>query len=152
MDDAASMRGGERVAHLAHERHRARGVQPRLAPQQMREIFAGEVFHDVIGRAVAAAPEIEDVDDAVVANGVDGARFVEEAADGGVVARELGLEHLDGDDAPDLGMHRAIDRAHATRADEPRQLVIAKAFTGGQRVHPLRMSIREKSDRLLPLR
>ena len=57
-------------------------------------------------------------------------------ADGGVVARELGVQHLDGDALPISRMHRAIDRAHAAVADEPGQLVVAKSFAGGERLHP----------------
>ena len=66
----------------------------------------------------------EDVDDAGVAEGVYGPRFVEETLDDFLVRRKLGKEQLQGHPSTNLGLVGLVDRAHTTPPDKSDDLVL----------------------------
>ena len=82
----------------------------RAAPEQLHHEIVAAVLGDV---------EVEDLEDVVVADDVDGARLVVEAVDDAAILRELRMEELDGDAAADPGVHRQVDRAHPALPQEP---------------------------------
>ncbi len=58
-------------------------------------------------------------------DGVDGARFVEEAADDLLVAAQRDVQHLDGDLASDHRVLGQVDGAHPALAEKLDDLVVA---------------------------
>src|SRR5206468_3426395 len=62
--------------------------------------------------------EVEDVDDVLVANIVDGLGLPEEAHEGVGVLGELPLQKLDGDLLADAGVQGQVDRPHAALTED----------------------------------
>src|SRR5262249_48557390 len=109
-----------RLVELEWSRREARGQA--LALEQLH--------HDVDDEAAASlldSPEVDDVDDVLVADVVGRLGLVEEARGQHLVADQLLEQHLDGDALADERMLAEVDGAHATLADLGFDLVVADA-------------------------
>ena len=82
-------------------------------------------LHDEVVAVVVGDVEVEDLEDVVVADDVDGARFVEEAVDDLLVGGVLRVQELDGDARPDHRVLGHVHGAHPALAEEPRNPVAA---------------------------
>src|SRR5207248_5950656 len=98
-----------------------RSQRERLAGRDegMQGVALQELHHEVMA-AVLADGEVEDLEDVVVADEVDGAGLVEEALHDPAVARVLRMEELDGDARADHRVLGEVDRSHPAPAEEPR--------------------------------
>ena len=75
--------------------------------------------------AVAGLPEVQDLHDVLVGDHVDRARLVEEARHDVLIARQDGVQQLDGDLAADDGVLRQIYDTHPPLTEEALDAVIA---------------------------
>jgi hypothetical protein len=91
------------------------------------EGFAVEEFHHEVAAAARQVAEVEDLDDAGMADRGGRARFVEEPRDGVAVIRQLRQQHLDRCAAAEQRVFREVHRAHAALADPRCDLVVADA-------------------------
>ena len=131
VDDAGRVRRDERRADGEHEvdevarRHRTRALEA------MREVLAREELHDEVGDAPLAA-HVRQIDDVRVAQARGELRLAQEALararDGG----DAGSERLDGDALADLGVDRLVHGAHAARAEQANDLVLAEPRARGE--------------------
>ena len=119
VDDALAVRGLERVAHLHDHRpgHVQRGGDVVLEQRLQRPAL--QILHHEIVAVVLGDVEVEDLEDVVVPDDVDRARFVEEAVDDLLVGGELRVQELDRDAGTDPRMLGHVHRAHAALAELP---------------------------------
>ncbi len=117
VDDAFAVRGGERAADLAEDRHHA-VERERAGLEVLRERRALEVLEHEVGRAVGHHVVVGDADDVRMAEpGGDLGLALEAAQD--LFAGEVGVQELDRDLlAGQPAMRRQEDRAHAATADQ----------------------------------
>ena len=119
MDDAAIVRRLQRLAALQEDgtdRRQRQGFAGR--DQGVQGMALQELHHEVVA-AVPGDGEVEDLEDVVVADEIDGAGLVEEALDDPAVARVSRMEELDGDARADDGMLGEVDRSHPAPAEKP---------------------------------
>ena len=143
VDDAFRVRGVERNRGLLEPVERLTGVDP-AAADAVLERAASEVLHDD-ERAAFRLADVEDRDD-VRTPGEPGRceRLAGEAlADTRVLRVALG-EDLDGDDAAQQLVGRAVDLAHTARAD-----LLGVAVAIGE-VHGRSIAVRGRRKTLLP--
>ena len=115
--DDARVVGGVRA-----RRRPARGSAPRSprATGRGEEVVEGlalEVLHHEVVAVRRNHVHVEDVDDVLVADEVDRARFGVEARHQPLVGRQLVLQHLDGHPAADDRVFAEVDGPHAAPAD-----------------------------------
>ena len=122
MDDAGSVRSRKRLRDLpADVDHRRRRVLSLHARAQRRAV---DEFLDDVVAAVIGLADVVDHDDVGVIEGRGGASFSKEALDG-ESAVPLGVAHqLDGNRAPQPGVHGAVDLAHSPAADHLFEAVV----------------------------
>src|SRR6185295_2631406 len=99
--------------------------------------LARQVLHREVRLAVGGLAEVEDLDDVLVPDEVDGARLVEEAGHDVGVARERDVQQLDGDAAADDRVLGEVDDPHPPLADLLDNLVVAYRLADQAHVIPL---------------
>ena len=125
MDDAVIVGVFQRGTDLNGHRQHFRPRQPALLFQQVGEVMADHIFHDVIQQFAMRARLVK-VDDVGVLQGSQHVDFTLEAADGAAVRGQLAGQHLDGGQAlrlPDIMGQIHLPHAAVT------QLAI-QAFSG----------------------
>ena len=122
MDDADRVRGRERREHFARDLDEATERQ-RSRTQRVGERTALDELHDDVRPPVGQHRHVDHVDDALVANEVDRARFGEEPLEQLRVARALLREDLDRDPRADHRLHREVHAAHPALAEQARESV-----------------------------
>ena len=125
VDDAERVRRLERLEDLRRVVARRRHRQPPLALHHRRQRLALQQLHHDVRVAVGRAVHVRHLHDVGAADLRRDARLLEEPLDESRAARELRVEHLDGDPRPEHGVLALVDRAHAAVAEEPRELVLA---------------------------
>ena len=123
MDDAALVRGLQRLAALQQDR--AGGLEGQSLPARHEVVERSprqELHHEIVA-AFRGDREIEDLEDVVVPDEIDRAGLVEEALHDLAVARVLRVQELDGDARADDGMLGEVDRSHPALPEEPLQPV-----------------------------
>ena len=127
MDDALLVGQPEGAGHVAQEREDVE--RPERAARGARMVSSEspvEQLHHQEGRAVLGVADVEDVDDARVADAAADARLGEEALDGGGISRgDGGQHHLDGHLAAEGVVDRRPYDAHAALPEEADQPVTA---------------------------
>ena len=116
----------ERVGHLDPERQDLLG-RKRALRQAVGQGLALEILHDEVVDT-CFAPDVVERADVRMRELRDGARLAIEALPELGVLGELRRQHLDGDDAVQARVLRAIDLAHAAGAD--RRLDLVRTQTG----------------------
>jgi hypothetical protein len=130
VDDSLVVRRLERLGDLFRD---ADGIvkRDRAAPQPLRQVLAFHQLHDE-GAHITRFFETVDVGDVRVVQGREGLGFACETCDPvGIVPKVA--QHLDRNVSIEPGVARAIDLAHAARADQRDDFVRAEASTGRQR-------------------
>ena len=133
MDDARRVRHHQRARELRTELRQRRRIHRRS--DHRGEGSALHVLHRNEA-AIAKVADLVDRHDIGVVERRCGARFLFESAGGFGIARERGLEHLDGDLAAEPRIVRQVHLAHAAAADWRQDLVGAdgSAEIGGLRL------------------
>ena len=131
--DAAQVRRVQAGRDLLEHAHRApgrkrRGSRRRCVERVVQIAPAQQLHHEV--DVLAVLDEVVDFDDVLVADGVGGARFVEEAVDHAAVRAQVLLQDLDRDGAPELAVDRTVDGAHAALAEALEQAIAAEIGAG----------------------
>ena len=129
VDDAEPVGIIERAGDLGADPGDGLERHPARLAQMLVERDAVEQFHGDIGKAVRLA-DVVDGDDVGVRERAGGPGLAQEAADQADILPELGLQHLDREDAVDAGIVGAIDVRHRAFADAPLDLVTADDFHG----------------------
>ena len=141
MDDPCAVRALERVGDLdpvaqhSFERQRA-------AREPVGERLAFEVLHDQVVDAVLLADVVERADVRMAERG-DRLRLALEAEAELRVAGEVRRQHLDRDGAVEARVARAVDLAHAARAERetisygPRRVPGERGMDGATMIRPL---------------
>ena len=129
MDDARGMRFGEAVGDLEGEIEKPSGGQGSFVEELPQGASLDELHGDVehgIGRS-----DVVDRDDVGVVKRRGRARFLLETFSAIGVAGDTLRQDFHGDVPPKPGVARAIDLAHASRADRRKNLVGTEPRTGG---------------------
>ncbi len=130
MNDAHRVRGREGREQLVEKRRQLAQLHGGVHLQVLVErVTLEQVHHDVRLLGARDGAEAEDVDDGGVADGVDGARFTNEALHHLGIIGVVGLEDLDGHGLADDLVHPAVHHAHRTGADERLDLVALDHLT-----------------------
>jgi hypothetical protein len=116
VDDAEVVGAAERGAHLLEDVDAAR-ERHRTARELGAERRPDEVLHDEIELALFRLADVVDVDDVRVVDAVRGARLAEHPRTEVRLAAQIRANELEGDDAIDEDVARAIDDAHAAFAE-----------------------------------
>ena len=111
VDNPLRVDGAEGPAHLVGNERHLRRVH-RAPSDELAERLALEELHDEVGLAAGRLAEVQDLDDVLVRDHVDGARLVEEAGDDVGIGRQDGVEQLDGDPAPHDRVLGQADHPH----------------------------------------
>jgi hypothetical protein len=132
VDDAGAVGLREPFADLAGDADRLADRQGADAVDEALEVLAGDVLHgDVVGRALAA--EVVHAADVAVGDRPCQAQLVAEALDRPFVGGDLGVEELEGQLLPDLGVVDLVDAAHAALAEVLDHLVApGEGLSGGK--------------------
>jgi hypothetical protein len=85
--------------------------------QRLQRAAVQELHHEVVP-VVLGDVQVEDLEDVVVADDVDGPRLVEEAIDDLVVVGELGMEELDRHPGANPRVHAHVDGSHPALAEQ----------------------------------
>ena len=96
--------------------------EPPLPVDDARQRLPLEELHHDVRVTVGRAIDVDDLHDVGAADLGRDARLLQEALDEPGAARELRVQHLDGDAGPQDGVQRLVDRAHPAvpeDADEP---------------------------------
>ena len=101
-------------------------LQRPAAADQGFEGLAVDELHDQVGHRGVVADGV-DGDDVVVADGGGGAGLADEAPTGGAGGGQRCRQHLDGDDAQELGVAGTQNDAHAAAADDFEDLVMIQS-------------------------
>ena len=123
MDDPLAVRRAQRLAHLNGDRLDLVGGH-RAAGDRVTQRFARQVLHDEVRLAVGRLAEVQDLDDVLVRDHVDRARLVEETGDDVRVARQHGVQQLDGHLAAEDRVLGQVDDPHAPLAQKARDPVV----------------------------
>ena len=132
MDEAARVRVGQRVAHLAEQEHRAFGGQRTEFPDQRFEVASGQQLHHVVERAIVGQAEVEQLNRVRGAEGRGRLGFALEPAHhelgfvGAARAEHFGPYELDGRVPGEQPVLRPPDLAHAAVAEPLDQPVAAQ--------------------------
>src|SRR5438552_3801472 len=94
--------------------------------EHVSEVDAGDALHDEV-MPVAVLGRIVDPNDVRMIELSDDLRLVEEALDGQLVGEAIGMNHLQGVDAPQSAMTSLEDLAHCAFAKPIKQNVLAEA-------------------------
>ncbi len=124
VNDPLVVGGAERAADLIGDLGDL-GRRDGAARDALVHRLAAEELHDEVGLPVGGLTEVEDLDDVLVPDGVDGARLVEEAGDDLGLPRQRHVQQLDRDLAPDDRVLGLIDHAHAPLAQLAGDPVVA---------------------------
>ena len=120
------------------------------ATQARGEALPVEVLHDEVDDVgadiVLHLPEVDDVDDVLVADVVDGLRFVKEAGDNVFLRRELLEQHLHGDALADERVLAEIHGAHATLAELGLDDVVADLLADERHREPISLPRLDRGD------
>ena len=127
VDDAARVRGGERVRDRNRNPQRLVEAHP-LARNERIEALAADVLHHDEVVAVGRL-DLVDRDDVRVVEGGGRLRLLDKAATAVRVGHPVSGQHLDGHFTAQARVAGPIHLAHAPRADEGEDFVRAKART-----------------------
>ncbi len=128
MHDVPRVRLGERAAELFGHRGGFPGSE-RLAPQAVREALALHQLRDVV-EALGGMADVEDLDDARIADAREQLRLALEAASPVGILGPPGLDHLDRDRPLQAAIQSPVDAAERALADYGVELVaIVKGTT-----------------------
>ncbi|MGC4114964.1 MAG: hypothetical protein QM765_10220 [Myxococcales bacterium] len=109
---------------ILREHRQGAGDREAAGPHQDGgEALAVERLHRVVEPALGRAPEVDHVDDVLLADLAGGHRLLLEAADQVFALRELGAQHLDGEVLAQDHVLGEVDRAHPAFADDPQHAV-----------------------------
>ena len=118
MNDALLVRGGEHVEQLLADLEHVRERKPSaLAYAPRLEELSLEQLHHEVGVAVLGRVVVEDAHDTGVVDLVRGVTLLEKTAARVGVARELGMEHLDGGAAPVVHVRGGVNGPDAAARD-----------------------------------
>src|ERR1044071_328029 len=95
VDHADGVGGVERPEHLDRDLRRERRIERAAAREEAGQVLAAQQFHGDVRLAVGQPAEVEDLDDAGVADRARRARLLEEAVADDAVLGELRQQHLD---------------------------------------------------------
>ncbi len=125
MDDAGGVRAGEALGQLAGDVEHLAGRERMLGPDQVAQCRAVDELHDGEGQP-GRLTDLVDRDDVGVVEGRGRACLLGESTEA-VGDRGEGLgQELDGDVAAEVEVPRAVDLAHAPRAQLVEELVPAE--------------------------
>jgi hypothetical protein len=142
VNDAAGMGGCQRVGHCNSDAEHL--GQTHAVPRDDRiEALAPHVLHD---EEVVAVGRLDFVnrDDVGVIERRRGLRLLHEPAPAILVRQPVGGQHLDCHLAPETGITRPVDLAHAPRAEEREHFVRSERRAGGETHLDLSGSVQEK--------
>ena len=118
-------------------------VQPdAFAADQPVQRLAGHVLHrDEIHRLAVHLPgvDVEDGDDVAIAQGRRGFGLLRETRAAIGVRDGRGRQHFDGHGAVQMGVQRAIDHAHPSRAQLGFDAIVPESFADHGRIQERRM-------------
>ena len=109
-ESASDLRANPQEPWQRHRAARAQGVVQRLAVDQLHR----DKEPALVGRA-----EVVEVDGVGVLDARRGLHLAAEPGEGAAVGRQIRLQHLQRDLAPDGQLFREVDRAHAASAERP---------------------------------
>ncbi len=125
VDDARGVGRHQRREKLSGDGRHLLGRQLAVPLDPLGERLAVEKFHDHEAVAVGQRPEVEHLEDVVVADLAGGLRLPLEPADDVDVARGVGVEDLDGHTAADEDVLPLVHGPHAAGPDETGDAVLA---------------------------
>ncbi len=125
MDDAGSVRLGDRLARLKNIIHGLCDRQRPSGSEQLVEILACEVLHDQVGGTALQPGHVVDADDMLTPDTSEGAGLALEACDSIRVAGEHTAKELEGDALAEIEVARADDDAHTSGTQDGFDLVLA---------------------------
>ena len=128
VNDAGLVRVTQPIQHLDDDRDLLRDRQRRALAQPPQQVLPLEQLHHDVGRAVGVIAEIEDRDDAGVAQARDRARLAFEALLLFGVAGRLGEHDLERDVALEHRVEGLVDGPHAAASERLEDLVLADAL------------------------
>ena len=111
MDDAAAMRLAERFRHFFGDAHRLQ-YRHAAARQQVREILAGDEFHDEERLAAGRFAVVVDAGDVGMTQRGSGAGFAQKAGAVGLILRRRAGE-FDGHAPPQVGVFGEVHHTHS---------------------------------------
>ncbi len=123
MHELTAVRLVEPDGGLAQHAHDALGHEALLALEHHPELLAVEKLHDEGVGLVVGLLEVAHVDDVIVRQELRHLELALEALDGDVVARHVGVQHLDGDPLLVLHVERFVHAAHPSVGDDTTNLV-----------------------------
>ena len=125
---------GQRVADLGQHVDRALDIEAALPRQRVIERLALEQLHRQVQPIVRGAAEVVDLDDVLVVELGDRGRLAPEPLDREVVARQLVVEDLDRDLAPERDVLGAIDGPGSALPDDVEDLEAVAEELADQRI------------------
>jgi len=123
MHDARCVRCLEPADDLQEDRARGGPRKSTAGAEELLEVGAPEVLHDVVGRPVALAV-VEDLHDVRVLDRRGGAGLREKPTRRGRVLGQSGLEDFDRDTFAQVQIEPLVDAAHTAASDLANQLVV----------------------------
>jgi hypothetical protein len=124
VNDRRVVHGDHRVGDLQPDAQCAIQARDADGGEQLGDAAPLEELHDVAGEALSGE-EVGHLDDVLVADLIDRARFTLEALDRLRVLREPPTQHLERDASPEDLVLREVDAAHAALAEQIDELVVA---------------------------
>ena len=118
------MRGGQRGRRLAPDADRLGDGKPAFRLEAVGEALSLDVRHREVGESVRFADTIDGDDVRMLQAGRELGFALEARPEAGAHA-ELGVEHLDGDEALERPLPREVDRGHSSLAEEADDLVFS---------------------------
>ena len=129
MNDARFARAAERSGDLPEDVEHDAGLDPPLALDQLAEVAASDVLLSDEVPAVGDA-DLVDLHDVAVHQSGGRSGFLLKPGDVGLVARQLGVEHLEGDLPLKRLLLGEIDLGHRPATEAAVDLVVAKRLAG----------------------
>lgn len=125
MNDPAIVRLAERFTRLQEEVARVVDGERASVGEGLREVSPSQVLHHDERRAIRESAHLEDANDVLALDCCRCARLTEEARDSAVARSMLRTEKFDRDGPSERGVDRSHDDAHAARADDGLDTVLA---------------------------
>jgi hypothetical protein len=129
VNDPELVRGAQSTGHLANDVHRLEHRNAVGVLQAVGQALPVQVFHHQEHHALGRGPEIGHVDDVGMTDAAGGLGLDQELLDHVLLAREVVVQHLDGDRLFDDHVLGAVHHAHAALADDALDLVIFEDHT-----------------------
>ncbi len=118
VDDVAAVGLLEACGDLDEDAEGASQLDGVVLPEELLQGAPGDELHDEEEGAVGLFAEVEDGDDVGVSEPGEDAGLAHEVVGVSIVVGSEAVEDLDGDGPLQVGLHAAVDVAHASRADD----------------------------------